>query len=96
MLRGMVATVLCVALLGCASAEHRALLASFERACAAGDKSSCDTIPYQRAVNQDEAVNNALAGAALVVLVPLVVLGEVAQARQDAGICGWGKHTYAC
>jgi ABC-type maltose transport system permease subunit len=47
-------------------------------------------------VNADEAVKNGFTAAAIVVVLPIMLLGAVAQAREDAGICGWGKHTYAC
>jgi hypothetical protein len=96
MLPRIVATVLCLSVLGCASAVNRERLAAVERDCAAGDKSACDFLPAQRAINQDEAVKNGLAGAVIVVLLPLAILGQVAEDRQAAGICGWGKRTYAC
>lgn len=88
--------MLCLALVGCASEEHRAALKSMEDACSVGDPLACGRIPAQRATNQNEAATNAIAGVAMVILVPIMILGAVVQAREEAGICGWGKHTYAC
>jgi hypothetical protein len=91
-----VAVLAIIPLVACASSENRAKLAMYESNCARGDKPSCDLLPYKRSINQDEAVKNGFVGAAVVVLLPIIALGAVAEARQDAGICGWGKHTYAC
>jgi hypothetical protein len=86
----------CLSLVACASAEHRAALAQMESDCAAGDQSACSHAVYQRSVNQDEAVKNGLLGAAVGVLLPIMLLGAVAQSQEDAGVCGWGKHAHAC
>lgn len=88
--------VLCLLIVGCASSENRAKLAEYEYDCAHGDQASCSLVPYQRSLNQDEAVKNGFVGAALLVLLPILILGEVAQAREEQGICGWGKNTHPC
>jgi hypothetical protein len=92
----MVMAMLCLLLAGCASAQNRAYLTRLELDCAHGDQPSCNLIPEQREINRDEAISNGFKGAAIAVLLPILALGAVAEAREEAGICGWGRHTYAC
>ena len=82
--RRVVAAITALGVLaGCASQANREALQRLQRDCAGGDQSSCAQEPYQEAINHDEAISNGVEAAAIVVLLPLIVLGAAAAAQAN-------------
>lgn len=82
------AALACVAsLAGCASEPLRQHLAIMERACAKGDSQACANVPAQRRINQLDAnanANKTMEVIAVGLLLPLIVFGAAAGARDTA------------
>jgi hypothetical protein len=71
-------------LAACASPENRAALQQYKGSCAAGDAQACRMIPYQESVNQNQALENTGKGVAIAVLLPVLILAAMADAKLAA------------
>lgn len=81
-MRHLITGLLVLALAGCASEQNQQLLAHYLWECQQGDQWSCDAVPVQQRINQDEATANAARTAAVILLLPLAIAGA---AYADSG-----------
>jgi hypothetical protein len=65
----------------CASPGNRAALESYQRGCANGDANACRMVPHQESINRAEAGENAGKAALVALLLPILVLAAVADAK---------------
>ena len=79
--KSLMALLMTCQLAGCASPENRAALQHYKVGCAQGNANDCATVPHQERANRDEAMANGVKVAAMAVLLPLVILVAVADAR---------------